>query len=45
MLRLILAGIAIVLMTQQKNNPPLGFYWALVAIYWATNYYDWRSKT
>lgn len=42
MLRLILAGIAFVLMTLNKNNLPLGFYWLLVAIYWATNYYNGR---
>lgn len=44
MLRLILAGIAFVLMVWNKNNLPLGFYWLLVAVYWATNYYDWRRS-
>lgn len=44
MLRLILTGIAFVLMALNKNNLHLGFYWLLVAVYWATNYYDWRRS-
>ena len=43
MLRLILAGIAAALAFMNRKNPPLGFYWGLVCVYWVTNYLNGRK--
>ena len=40
MLRLILAGIAVMLAVMNRGNEVLAFYWTLVCVYWATNYYN-----
>lgn len=44
MLRLALCLLALALCARCRDNPPAGFYWALVTVYWFLNYWEWRKN-